>query len=158
MDFIRNEIERIVKEHQIDRRSFFEVSKTSYEQIQRKTENTFVDKSKHWDAEIHWANLGNYNPKLSSVNVVMDDWSTWMAELPNIIPSSDNSMYVLFEGDSKYWLYEAFLSELIFILGEINGLDDFYIVSKKFDWLISLNHHDVITYVGDNLKVNNTAV
>ena len=35
------------------------------------------------------------------------------------------------------WVYEGYISEIISILVEIDRwIDDFYIVSKKFDWLI----------------------
>ena len=159
---VRSEIEQAIKEYQIDRKRFFEVSKQSYSQIQEKIESTFVDKSKHWNADIHWANMGNYNPKLKCVSVPLEKWDDWIAELPSIIPSPNDAVYVLFESNKdyqpKYWLYEAFIDELTSILCGINGPDDFYIVSKKFNWLISINHHDVITYVGDELKLNHTAL
>ena len=90
------------------------------------------------------------------------DWQSWLAELPDIIPPLNNSVYVLFEDrknhEPKYWLYESVLSELILVLYEINGLNDFYIISKKYDWLISIDHENVISYVGDKLKVNRGAV
>ena len=156
MKYIRDEIEQIVKENRIDRSRFFEVSKQSYNQIKGNIEKVFVDKSKNRNKDIHWVNMGNYNTKLRCVCVAMEDWSSWKAELISIIPSTD-SVYVLFEDsknyEPKYWLYESYINELIFILGEINGLDDFYIVSKKYDWLISLNHHDVVSYIGNGLNL-----
>jgi len=158
LEYLRDEIERIVKEHQLDRKRFFEVSKQSYQQIQEKIENTFVNKSERWSTDIHWANMGNYNPKLKCVSAEIQDWSAWITKLPAIIPTPNSPVYVLFEMQSKYWLYETFVSELILVLDEIHGLNDFYIVSKKFEWLISLNHHDVITYVGDNLRLNQATV
>ena len=157
MTYVRDEIEQAIKEHGIDRTRFFEVSKQSYEQIQRKIEHTFVDKSKHWDKSIHWANMGNYNPKWNCTRVPLKEWDDWMVELSHIIPTPNDAMYVLFECckdyKPKYWLYEAFLEELTTILCGINGPDDFYIVSKKYDWLISLDHHDTISYVGEGLNV-----
>ena len=37
------------------------------------------------------------------------------------------------------------------LVDELNP-DDFYLVSKKYDWLISENHEDVVSFVGNNLK------
>ena len=45
----------------------------------------------------------------------------------------------------KYWVYEMFLEELIIILSEVWGLDDFYIVSKKYEWLITECHEDMVS-------------
>ena len=155
----RDEIEKTVKEHQIDRKRFFEASKQSYQQIIKKIETKFVQKSKHCDG-IHWVNLGRYRPELKCTYVVLNDWSAWMKELPDIIPLSDTSVYVLFEeaGSRKYWLYEAYLHELILVLNESYLWGDFYIVSKKYDWLISLDHHDCISYVGENLIMDTVTV
>ena len=46
------------------------------------------------------------------------------------------------------------ISELICIIGNVNGLNDFYIVSKKLDWLISENHEDIVSFVGDTLDIS----
>ncbi len=39
------------------------------------------------------------------------------------------------------------IPELICIIGEAYVLDDFYIVSKKFNWLISECHEDVVSFL-----------
>ena len=51
----------------------------------------------------------------------------------------------------KYWLYEMCLPELITILDESSGLGDFYIVSKKYQWLISENHEEIASFLGNGL-------
>ncbi|MFC2616103.1 MAG: DUF6756 family protein [Treponema sp.] len=40
------------------------------------------------------------------------------------------------------------------MISEIYGLNDFYIVSKKFDWLISECHEDVVSFVGKTLNIS----
>ena len=40
------------------------------------------------------------------------------------------------------------------LISEIYGLNDFYIVSKKFDWLISECHGDVVSFVGKTLNIS----
>ena len=150
MKTTRDEIERIVKEYAIDRSRFFEASKQAYKQITETVEGAFVDKSKRWDAGIHWSNMGHYHPRAACVYRAMNGWAGWMDALRGVIPA-DDPVYVLFEDCQqyapKYWVYESYRNELLFMLNEINGLDDVYVVSKKYDWLISLNHHDVISYV-----------
>lgn len=77
----------------------------------------------------------------------------WVAKLPLILPKNEKFVYVLFEDaknfQSKYWIFEMCVPELICIIGEVNGLDDFYIVSKKFEWLISECHEDIVSFVGN---------
>ena len=45
--------------------------------------------------------------------------------------------------ETKYWGYEGKINDIIKLFGEIN-LDDFYIVSKKLEWVIGQNHHDIL--------------
>ena len=81
-----------------------------------------------------------------------------MKKLPYIIPKNERFVYVLFEDcknfEPKYWVYEMCIPELICIVGEVCGLDDFYIVSKKFEWLISECHEDIVSFVGDSLDLS----
>ena len=46
------------------------------------------------------------------------------------------------------------LAELICVVGAVNGLDDFYLVSKKFRWLISECHEDVVSFLGEDLDLS----
>lgn len=153
MGYQRDEIESFIKEKNIDRTKFFEVSKHSYEQIIKKIESAFVDNTKNWNAGIHWANMGYYRPELKCVSTAVAD-DSWILGLSEVIGNSELVVYVLFEDTkayaAKYWLYEAYLDELIVVLHECPLWGDFYIVSKKFDWLISLNHHDIVSYVGNS--------
>ena len=82
----------------------------------------------------------------------------WVEKWAKILPSYDNLVYALFEDaqnfQPKYWLYEMCIPELICIIGNVNCLNDFYIVSKKLDWLISENHEDIVSFVGDSLDMS----
>ena len=82
----------------------------------------------------------------------------WVEKLPDIIPEGEKLVYVLFEDcknfEPKHWVYEMGIPELICIIGEVYVLDDFYIVSKKFEWLISECHEDVVSFVGNSLNLS----
>ncbi|MFV0350849.1 MAG: DUF6756 family protein [Oscillospiraceae bacterium] len=155
MNTQRSEIEECIKTLKIDRNRFFEVSKQSYSQIIAAIQNEFVDKSFNWNKEIHWANMGHFKPGLACIAKAIQNWS-WVNKLPLILPSTALPVYVLFEDtlnlQPKYWLYQACPAELVLILNECALWGDFYIVSKKFDWLISLNHHDILYCVGTGLN------
>ena len=105
--------------------------------------------------DIHWANMGYFRPELAAWCVNIQDARLWYHELPHLVPKPEERVYVLLEDTldfaPKYWLYEMYLPELIIILDETVGLDDFYIVSKKMDWLITENHEEIVTLVGEVL-------
>ena len=147
---IRSEIERVIKKNHIERSRCFECSKITYSAIIKKIEQIFVLNG----GNIHWSNMGHgFNPKLSCRIQNISEDRMWVAKLPLILPKNEKFVYVLFEDaknfQSKYWIFEMCVPELICIIGEVNGLDDFYIVSKKFEWLISECHEDIVSFVGN---------
>lgn len=151
---IRNEIERVIKENTLDRKRCFECSKMSYHSIIKSIEQTFTRENK-----IHWSNMGQgFKQNLQQKTMDVSEDSMWVQKLPKILPSYDNVVYALFEDaqnfQPKYWLYEMCIPELICIIGNVNCLNDFYIVSKKLDWLISENHEDIVSFVGDSLDMS----
>lgn len=145
---LRKEIEDIIKKLSIHRERAHEVSKLSYKHIIRSIEDTFVAHG----GTIHWANMGHYKQNIPCKMISIIDDQTWYHALKEVLPQNE-PVYMLFEDirgyDKKYWLYEMYIPELIMILDEISGLHDFYIVSKKFTWLISENHEEVISILGD---------
>lgn len=144
---VRNNVEQIIKIFSLDRHRVFEVSKQKYEEVLKKIEHTFVIHNR----TIHWANMGNFKPELRCRNIDCRDNILWFEKLDEIIPYSE-MVYVLLEEcrpRPKYWLYEMYLEELKVILGEMAFLEDYYIVSKKYEWLISENHHGVVSFVGN---------
>ncbi len=155
---IRNEIEETIKVCGIDRSRFHEVSKQSYQSILNKIEEKFVDKSGRngfgWKDTIHWANMGYYSKKvtLAFAFIIPESNPLWYKVLPNIVEDPNEAVWVLIEGLHKYWVYEACLPELIQVLDNTSR-NDFYIVSKKLAWLISENHHDVVSFVGTGLNL-----
>ena len=152
---IRDEIERVIKENHLERSKCFECSKITYRAILKKIEQTFVLHG----GDIHWSNMGRgFNPKLPCEIKDTSDDSMWVTKLPMILSDSEELVYVLFEDSKnyqpKYWLYEMYIPELVCVIGEVCGLDDFYIVSKKFEWLISECHEDIVSFVGSSLNLS----
>lgn len=47
----------------------------------------------------------------------------------------------------KFWLYEGKIAAIVDVLGEMYGCE-YYLVSKKFEWLLCENHHDILMAVG----------
>lgn len=60
----------------------------------------------------------------------------------------------------NFWLYEGTVAAIVKLLGEMYGFE-YYIVSKKFEWLLGEDHHGVLIGVGqvvieriENLKAS----
>ena len=49
--------------------------------------------------------------------------------------------------DGGFWLFEGKIQAIVSVLDEMFGFE-YYIVSKKFEWLVCENHHDVLIGVG----------
>lgn len=49
---------------------------------------------------------------------------------------------------TKYWYYEGRIESIMLILGE-SGINEYYLVSKKYKWLLCYNHHDVLIGCGN---------
>lgn len=148
---VREEIEETVKSENLNRHNFFEVSKNSYQSIIKKIEDVFVDKSKNWEKDIHWSNANGYRPNLS-VSYFRQEKVPFVDHLKEIIPNSEVFMYFMVEDTYKYYLYEGKIDEIVTVLNE-TSFYDFYIVSKKYDWLISENHHDGWSFIGEKLNL-----
>lgn len=150
-DWVRNSVEDTIKKFSLKRDRIFEVPKQRYSEILKKIEHTFV----YHDGTIHWANMGNYKQELSYLAVDCRNNILWFEALDKIVPNPNDTVYVLLEEPgrqrTKYWVYEMYLEELKLVLHE-SIIHDYYIVSKKYKWLISENHHMVVSFVGEGLK------
>lgn len=150
---MREEIESIIKKFNLERSRIFEVSHIRYEDIIEKVEKTFVRNG----GPLHWSNVENrFSGVLPLKTQHMGNNKLWYQKLDRII--GDELHYVLFEDtknyEPKYWVYEMCPHEIITIIGESYMLADYYIVSKKFKWLISECHEDIVYFVGDGIDIN----
>ena len=47
--------------------------------------------------------------------------------------------------------YEGYIKDIVSVLGETTQTDEVYVASKKYEWLICVNHHDYIIATGRNM-------
>ena len=138
---IRNEIENTIKEENIDRSKFHEVSKFSYESILRKFYYTFFDYDKNIrysepkkiDLSYAWLNFRKNLNSSNTIRLHYDD--TDINSIKSLVPdySDDKNCFgIVAEG----WVYEGEISEILTAFSEIYFATDFYILSKKFDWVV----------------------
>lgn len=146
--YIRDEIEEIIKEDNIDRTRFHEVSKLAYENIISRFYYSFADHENYPKADLEQMML-RFHKRLKMTESIyfIDDWVRYIRNIYSLLPDTerDNEHYlILGEG----WVYEGYIPEMIAVLSETDcGLKDFYIVSKQFDRLIA-NSDDGVCMFG----------
>lgn len=156
----------LIKKGNIDKTRFHKIRSNQYKKIYKAITEEFADKTKTWKNGLHWANINGYSPKKMKnlVGCYPVDYSTWFFQLPQII-SEDNMVYFLIDKSSpirdKFWIFESSVSELTKVLNLLNhsafldmGWLDYYIVSKKYEWIIGFNHHDIVSFVGKKLNLS----
>ncbi|MBR3418869.1 MAG: hypothetical protein IKG82_09305 [Oscillospiraceae bacterium] len=141
-NFYRDDIEEIIKEKQIDRKRFHEFSKINYVDILQKFFFSF-------------SNIKNFpaNPRSLAINRMhfqselkeetidcilrTGNWYEYMSTIKSAIPDNETKLFlILYDG----WVYEGEINEMFSVLNEMYYLGDFYIVSSKFNWFISVSH------------------
>lgn len=73
--------------------------------------------------------------------------------LDKLVDKNETVWYVvnetINEGD-KFWFYEGKIKSIQTIIDE-TWFDELYIVSKKYEWLICINHHDILIATGNKM-------
>lgn len=135
--WIRYEIEEIIKEKYIDRKRFREYSKYKYEEVVKRFYYTYINYEKYPKIELEYCWLHFRDSLYKGKNIyVGGDWKCFLHQLGELIEEKeDTKLYMIL---SQGWVYEGFIKEILNVLGETDGLlEDFYIVSPQFDWMIA---------------------
>jgi len=77
------------------------------------------------------------------------------ALLTSLVDSEETVWLMLNEtvnfGD-KLWFYQGKPHAIRRVLDECYHLDEIYLISKKYTWLLCLNHHDVLYGIGSPMQ------
>lgn len=135
---MRNAIENIVKEQNIDRMKFHEVAKSDYERIIRKVYYSFCDYKKYTEIQLDymWTRLRTDLKHAKAICTNWNDWNSYIDNLDKLISENKplEMYYLIVDGG---WVYEGTLSEIKKVLYEYpNFMEDFYFFSKNYSWLI----------------------
>lgn len=153
--WIRDEIEEIIKEENIDRSRFYEYSKIKYYDIIKKFYYTFCDYRNFVIDKIR-LEYHNLHIRKNLENHIIagffqsDGWEDYLNKIRSEIVTDSKLFLIL----SERWVYEGYPDEIITVLSETDGwLQDFYIVSPKFEWFIV---HDYIEDCAEIYRKGNT--
>jgi hypothetical protein len=119
--------------------SFRAVGITEWEPIMKRIEDKFV--SARYDKLLWWWNGYLKGPVYS---VLLPGWPA--DALPKLIPLHEQVWFIA--EDDKFWLFEGNVESIQKVLAESHAFE-YYIVSKKYEWLLCENHHDVLFGVGE---------
>ena len=142
---LRVDIERAKNELVISDNEFRELKTNEWELVQSKILKAFLyDRPQSIKRSWLWDDL---KVVVHSIGCITDPY-----EKLNLLIQRDAIVYFFvnetMNEQTKYWYYQGNVNSIISIIGEIIGLDEYYIVSKKYDWLLCTNHHDVLIGAG----------
>lgn len=145
---LRENIEAIRQANKIAENNFKPVDINAWRQIQEKIFFTFCniqsqnDKFnglwKHFKQNVYSVHFNRNYPFDSLLQLVDNSEKVWL-----FINETVNER-------EKFWFYEGRIEFIIFVLGE-SIVDEVYIVSKKYEWLLCINHHDVLIATGNTM-------
>lgn len=137
---MRDEIENIVKEKNIDRQTFHEAAKNLYEKVQRKVYYTFCDYQKYPAVQIVPYLWTRFRTDLNSSELIItnwDDWDDYIGKIDTLLPDKTNPLtfyYLIVDGG---WVYEGTLAAIKTVLHDYPCyMEDFYLFPKDFGWII----------------------
>lgn len=144
----RIEIRSIVKLLGIPDDRFKETDIYSWENIQKNIRTTF---STHSHSNWIWQTLKvpSYsvsppgNPIQCFDQLIETDEKVWLLINETV------------REETKFWIFEGYITEIKKIIGEMCLIDEIIVVSKKYEWILLVNHHTIITVTGpliDKLK------
>ena len=56
-----------------------------------------------------------------------------------------------FNNAEKFWFYECEIEAAMQILADLYYLDEFYLVDKKYNWIVAVDHHNILHVSGQTL-------
>jgi hypothetical protein len=69
------------------------------------------------------------------------------AILDQLVPAAEVVWFMAYDGDD-FFFYQGKVQAIQKIVPELTYLDEYYLINKKYEWLLSANHHDSLTGTG----------
>lgn len=146
---VRDDVERIIKEWVLDRSTLHEVAKTQWESILDNINKNCANTIRHKN-ESHRIWLRLKEPNIS-FRLKQDNRNKY---IPYII--SDKYVWFIIEDTEKFWVYEWDPYTIANVLKESYYINEYYIVSKDYKWIICEDHEYIVYASGNEIiqKIN----
>jgi hypothetical protein len=142
---LRKEIETIRKDFSLTDIQFRPLGLSEWQGIEDKIYQTFC-KLTHYKSRPVWL-WENFKLDTFSVSTEHKPYHY----LDKLIDDTETVWFFVNETVNeadKFWFYQGQVKPIETIIAEACYIDEFYLVSKKYDWLICINHHDVLIATG----------
>lgn len=156
---LRLELAEYVRDHNILEDKFRFLGIYEWKNVYDRMLEHFVDEQYARECGPHWANInGGFQKNIDIIYwFQMGDAPyrsyEWIEKLPEIVLCE--KVYLLLEESRqqpKYWIAECSPDIVHLIINDTYGVEDYYITDRKFNWLITENHHDVVKFLGRGLN------
>lgn len=139
---LRTDIDNIIKDNKLSPTDFKALSiHDDWKAIEENIYHTFC-KLDHPTQRPIW--LWEYF-KLDTFSILVDQPYKFLDQLVD----SEEMVWFFVNGDKdKFWFYEGKVKVIMTVIEESSYIDELYIVSKKYQWLICINHHDGLITTG----------
>lgn len=155
----RRELAEYMAEHKIPERDFRFLGIYEWKNVYDKVLEHFVDGQYARACGLHWSNIENGFQR--DIGRIYDfayegenSWQ-WLERLPEIVKCE--KVYLFLEDDerqrSKYWIAVCSPAVVHLVINDTYLSGDYYITDKKFNWLITENHHEIVHMIGRGLDV-----
>jgi hypothetical protein len=85
------------------------------------------------------------NYKNEWYGLALEDYPDYI--LDQLVPTNEIVWFMAYDGDN-FIFYQGKVKAIQQILLECSP-DEYYLINKKYEWLLSVNHHDSLTGTGD---------
>lgn len=146
----RIEIERIRKELKIPESDFRPVSEQEWPHVEKKIYATFCKPTAGFTPTWMWEYFRQeeYGTTYFAYPV---------STLSLLVPPSERVWIMLedrLDNCQKFWYYEGRMDAFTAVEEEAWNNGEVFIVSKKYDWMLCVNHHDVLMATGDKKMID----
>lgn len=150
-DPIRAEIERIIEDKDIKPADFRALSMyDDWSGIEEKIYAVFcnhksLSNRNDWRERPVWL----WEHFKLETHAISSDYSASYKYLAKLV-DADEIVWFFVNGDrDKFWFYEGKIDSIVTVIGECCCIDELYVASKKYRWLININHHDSVFATGE---------
>jgi hypothetical protein len=158
---LRLEVIQYCKEKGISESDFRLLGIYEWQNVYDRLLKMFVDEEYAKNCGLYWSNIeAGFRKEIQKIYSFEEGSKNhasyeWIEKLPQIVECE--KIYLFLEEKkqtAKYWIAECSPAIVHLIVNDAIAPTDYYITNKKFDWLITENHHDIVQFIGKGLDIN----
>ena len=158
---LRLEVAKYCQENKIYENDFRFLGIYEWQNVYERLLKTFVDERYARKCGLHWSNIeAGFREDIDKIYIFREGSEhhalyEWIERLPEIVKCEKVYLFLEdYQQAAKYWAAECNTSVVPLIINDALYPADYYITDKKFSWLITENHHDIVQFIGKGLDVD----